>query len=69
MSTVHYKIPAFSKHRIPLHVQLSLDLSFVTLRELGLEESAQENADTLDIAILDSPSSLTQESCVFCQNP
>ena len=43
MSTVHYKTPAFSKHRVPLRVQLSLDLSFVTLRELGLEESAQEN--------------------------
>ena len=52
MSIVHYKTPAFSKHRVPLRVQLSLDLSFVTLRELGLEESAQENVDTLDIAIL-----------------
>ena len=33
-------------------MQLSPDLSFVTLRELGLDESAQGNVDTLDIAIL-----------------
>lgn len=32
-------IPVFSKHRVPLHMQLSPDLSLVTLKELGLEES------------------------------
>ena len=50
MSNAHYKIPALSTGSHCM--QLSLDLSFVTLRELGLDESAQGNVDTLDIAIL-----------------
>ena len=43
----------------------------ITLNKLGTGQEAKENADILatEIVVSNSPLSLTEEACVFCQHP